>query len=97
MTWRFGKYPIRKVSNDRHGRKGTIARFLVRVGTTEDILMKRPNTWPEPPGKFSSDRVLGPESDFAHDNNNNNINNKIDDDSSKKNKRQQPKKPKKND
>ncbi|OEU23044.1 hypothetical protein FRACYDRAFT_233210 [Fragilariopsis cylindrus CCMP1102] len=93
MTWRFGKYPIRKVSNDRHGRKGTIARFLIRVGTTEDILMKRPNTWPEPPGKFSSDRVLGPESDYADDNNNIN---KIEDDSFRKNKRRQPNKPKKN-
>jgi hypothetical protein len=93
MTWRFGKYPIRKVSNDRHGCKGTRARFLLRVGTTEDILMERPNTWPEPPGKFSSDRILGPESDYADNNNNKN-----DDDSSKKNKRrQQLKKTKKKD
>ena len=65
MTWRLSKRPIRKLSNDRHGRKGTIARYLLRVATTEDVLIERPNYWPEPPGGFASDRVLGPKSDYA--------------------------------
>jgi len=65
MTWRLGKRPIRKISNDRHGRKGTTARYLLRVATTDDVLIERPNSWPEPPGGFCSDRVLGPGSDFA--------------------------------
>jgi hypothetical protein len=69
MTWRFGKRPIRKLSNDRHGRKGTTARYLLRVATTEDVLMDRPNSWPEPPGGFAPDRVLGPKSDYASANN----------------------------
>jgi len=66
MTWKFGKKPIRKLSNDRRGRKGTTARYLLRMATTEDVLVERPNHWPEPPGGFSSDRVLGPKSDFAN-------------------------------
>ena len=65
MTWRFGKRPIRKASNDRHGRRGTTARYILRVATTEDVLIERPNSWPEPPGGFASDRVLGPKSDYA--------------------------------
>ena len=69
MTWRLGKRPIRKVSNDRHGRKGTIARYLLRVATTEDVLIERPNSWPEPPGGFASNRVLGPKSDYTAANN----------------------------
>lgn len=68
MTWRLGKRPIRKVSNDRHGRKGTTARYLLRVATTEDVLIERPSSWPEPPGGFAPDRVLGPKSDFANAN-----------------------------
>eukprot|EP00531_Pseudo-nitzschia_arenysensis_P006545 CAMPEP_0116127880 /NCGR_PEP_ID=MMETSP0329-20121206/7067_1 /TAXON_ID=697910 /ORGANISM="Pseudo-nitzschia arenysensis, Strain B593" /LENGTH=816 /DNA_ID=CAMNT_0003621991 /DNA_START=22 /DNA_END=2472 /DNA_ORIENTATION=- len=65
MTWRLGKRPIRKIANDRHGRKGTTARYLLRVATTEDVLIERPSSWPEPPGGFAPDRVLGPKSDFA--------------------------------
>ena len=68
MTWRFGKRPIRKASNDRHGRRGTTARYILRVATTEDVLIERPNSWPEPPGGFASDRVLGPKSDYANAN-----------------------------
>jgi Nuclear cap-binding protein subunit 3/RNA binding domain len=64
MTWRLGKQAIRKVSNDRYGRKGTTARILVRMATTEDILVDRPNTWPAPPGGFSTTKVLGPDSDY---------------------------------
>ena len=65
MTWRFAKRPIRKVSNDRFGKKGTTARYLLRLATTEDVLIDRPNSWPEPPGGFHADRVLGPKSDYA--------------------------------
>jgi len=65
MTWRFGKRPIRKVANDRYGRRGTTARILMRVATSEDTLVERPNSWPAPPGGFSSTSVLGPESDYA--------------------------------
>lgn len=68
MTWRFGKRPIRKICNDRRGRKGTTARYLLRMAMTEDVLVERPNSWPEPPGGFSSDRVLGPKSDFGNTN-----------------------------
>eukprot|EP00536_Pseudo-nitzschia_multiseries_P017434 jgi/Psemu1/224987/e_gw1.1550.14.1 len=71
MTWKFGKKPIRKLSNDRRGRKGTTARYLLRMATTEDVLVERPNHWPEPPGGFSSDRVLGPK---KNDNQNQNTN-----------------------
>ena len=65
MTWRFGKQAIRKVSNDRYGRRGTTARVLMRVATSEDILQERPNSWPAPPGGFSNTKVLGPDSDYA--------------------------------
>jgi hypothetical protein len=66
MTWKLGKKAIRKVANDRHGRKGTMARVLMRLATSEDILIERPNKWPAPfPGAFSSTKVLGPASDFA--------------------------------
>jgi hypothetical protein len=68
MSWRFGKRPIRKASNDRHGRRGTTARYLLRVATTEDVLIERPSSWPEPPGGFANDRVLGAESDYANAN-----------------------------
>merc|ERR1712196_186119 len=64
MTWQFCKKPIRKVANDRHGRRGTTARVLMRVALSTDTLEERPNTWPAPPGGFSSTKVLGPESDF---------------------------------
>ena len=66
MNWRFGKKSIRKFSSDRRGRKGTTARYLLRMATSEDVLVERPNFWPKPPGGFSSDRVLGPKSDFAN-------------------------------
>jgi len=65
MTWRFSKRPIRKTSNDRFGRKGTTARYLLRLATTDDVLIDRPSSWPEPPGGFHADRVLGPNSDYA--------------------------------
>jgi hypothetical protein len=64
MTWRFCKTPLRKVANDRYGKKGTTARVLMRVALSTDILDERPNSWPAPPGGFSSTRVLGPDSDF---------------------------------
>ena len=53
-----------QVSNDRYGRKNTIARFLLRIALSSDMLEERPNSWPRPPGGFSSTRVLGPQSDL---------------------------------
>jgi hypothetical protein len=43
----------------------TTARVLMRSALSTDILDERPNTWPAPPGGFSSTHVLGPDSDFA--------------------------------
>lgn len=63
MGWRLGKSMVQKVANDRHGRKGTRARVLLRVATTKDILEERPSSWKTPPGEFSTEKVLGPESD----------------------------------
>ena len=37
----------------------------MRPALSTDILDERPNTWPAPPGGFSSTRVLGPDSDLA--------------------------------
>lgn len=65
MTWRLGKQAIRKVANDRHGRRGTTARILMRAATSKDTLEERPNSWPAPPGGFSSTDILGPDSDHA--------------------------------
>lgn len=55
----------RQVANDRFGRMNTTARVLMRPALSTDILDERPNTWPAPPGGFSSTRVLGPDSDLA--------------------------------
>jgi hypothetical protein len=60
MNWRFGKSLLRKVSNDRFGRKGTTARLLMRTATSMDILLERPQSWPKPPPGFTTKRVLGP-------------------------------------
>mmetsp|Transcript_15906 Transcript_15906/g.20926 ORF Transcript_15906/g.20926 Transcript_15906/m.20926 type:complete len:155 (+) Transcript_15906:2-466(+) len=64
MGWKFCKQPIRKVHNDRYGRRGTTARILLRVATNADILTDRPTSWPKPPPGFTTKRVLGPGSDF---------------------------------
>ncbi len=53
-----------QVANDKYGRKGTTARVLMRCALSTDILQERPNTWPAPPGGFSSTKVLGPNSDY---------------------------------
>ena len=63
--WHLGKTLLRKVSNDRYGRRGTTARLLMRVATSQDILHERPTSWPKPPPGFSTKRVLGPGSDFG--------------------------------
>lgn len=63
MGWRLGKTMLRKISNDRHGRRGTTARILMRKVTSLDILKERPTSWPKPPPGFSTKRVLGPGSD----------------------------------
>lgn len=36
----------------------------MRIALSTDLLDERPNTWPAPPGGFSSTKVLGPDSDF---------------------------------
>ena len=62
--WRLGHQLVRKVANDRYGRRGTTARLLLRSATSQDVLEQRPSTWPKPPPGFSTKRVLGPGSDF---------------------------------
>ena len=52
------------MANDRHGRRGTIARVLMRLSLSSDILEERNSSWPEPPGGFSPKHVLGPDSDY---------------------------------
>ena len=64
MGWRLGKRMLRKVKTDRFGQRGTTARLLMRVATSEDMLEERPSSWPKPPPGFSTKRVLGPGSDF---------------------------------
>eukprot|EP00566_Odontella_aurita_P036601 CAMPEP_0113600338 /NCGR_PEP_ID=MMETSP0015_2-20120614/42653_1 /TAXON_ID=2838 /ORGANISM="Odontella" /LENGTH=745 /DNA_ID=CAMNT_0000508587 /DNA_START=424 /DNA_END=2661 /DNA_ORIENTATION=+ /assembly_acc=CAM_ASM_000160 len=64
MGWRLAHNPVRKVANDRFGRRGTRARALMRVATSEDVLVERPTEWPRPPPGFTTKRVLGPGSDF---------------------------------
>jgi len=64
MGWRLCNMAVRKIANDRHGRRGTTARLLVRVATSLDTLKERPSKWPKPPPGFSTKRVLGPGSDF---------------------------------
>jgi len=64
MGWRFGLHPVRKVSNDKFGRRGTKARFLLRVATSDDMLVERPTERPRPPPGFTTKRVLGPGSDY---------------------------------
>ena len=36
----------------------------MRPATTLDILVERPNSWPEPPPGFSTKRILGPGDDY---------------------------------
>lgn len=54
-----------QVSNDRHGRRGTRARVLMRLATTADVLEDRPTEWPKPPPGFTTKRVLMPWHDFS--------------------------------
>ena len=65
MGWRFGNKMLRKISNDRYGRRGTTARLLFRLATSIDVLHDRPSTWPKPPPGFTTKRVLGPGSDYS--------------------------------
>ncbi len=65
MGWRFCKWTVRKVSNDRYGRRGTRARVLMRLATTLDVLDDRPTEWPKPPPGFTTKRVLMPWHDFT--------------------------------
>lgn len=65
MGWRFCKWTVRKVSNDRYGRRGTRARVLMRLATSLDVLDDRPTEWPKPPPGFTTKRVLMPWHDFS--------------------------------
>jgi len=64
LGWTFCVSPIYKLVNDRFGRRGTRARALMRVANTADVLDKRPEEKPQPPPGFTTQRVLGPGSDF---------------------------------
>ena len=68
MGWRLCTFPIRKVVNDRFGRRGTRSRVLMRVASSFDVLVERPTEWPRPPPGFSTKRILGPGDDFKTDN-----------------------------
>lgn len=65
MGWRFCKWTVRKVSNDRYGKRGTRARVLMRLATSIDVLDDRPTEWPKPPRGFTTKRVLMPWHDFS--------------------------------
>lgn len=64
MGWRMCNYPIRKIHNDRYGRRGTRSRCIVRVATSIDVLDERPTQWPKPPPGYTTKAVLGPGNDF---------------------------------
>lgn len=64
MGWRLCSHPIRKVINDRYGKRGTRSRVIMRIATSFDVLVERPTEWPRPPPGFTTRRVLGPGSDF---------------------------------
>jgi len=64
MGWCLGSHPVRKIANDRFGRRGTKARFLLRVAASTDVLMHKPESTPAPPPGFSTTRVLGPGIDY---------------------------------
>eukprot|EP00956_Cyclotella_meneghiniana_P044326 scaffold312721_cov76-Cyclotella_meneghiniana.AAC.4 len=65
MGWRFCKWTVRKVSNDRYGCRGTRARLLMRLATSNDVLDDRPTEWPKPPPGFTTKRKLMPWYDFS--------------------------------
>ena len=65
MGWRLGKTMLRKISDDRFGRKGTTSRVLLRLATSQDVLRDKPSSKKtKPPPGFTKTRVLGPGSDF---------------------------------
>ena len=65
MGWRFGKTLLRKVADDRYGRRGTTARVLLRLATSHDVLREKPATKSKIPPGFNKNRVLGPGSEFS--------------------------------
>ena len=67
MGWRFGKTLLRKVADDRHGRRGTTARVLLRLATSQDVLREKPSSKNKFPPGFSKNRVLGPGSELSRD------------------------------
>mmetsp|Transcript_7249 Transcript_7249/g.8265 ORF Transcript_7249/g.8265 Transcript_7249/m.8265 type:complete len:658 (-) Transcript_7249:192-2165(-) len=64
MGWYLGSHHIRKIANDRFGRRGTKARFLLRVAVSTDILINKPESTPVFPPGFSANRILGPLSEY---------------------------------
>jgi hypothetical protein len=54
-----------QVSNDRYGCRGTRARLLMRLATSNDVLDERPTEWPKPPPGFTTKRKLMPWYDFS--------------------------------
>jgi hypothetical protein len=54
-----------QVSNDRWGVRGTRARLLMRIATSNDVLDDRPTEWPKPPPGFTTKRRLMPWYDFS--------------------------------
>ena len=54
-----------QVSNDRYGCRGTRARLLMRLATSNDVLDDRPTEWPKPPPGFTTKRRLMPWYDFS--------------------------------
>lgn len=63
MGWTLCCQPLRKIANDRFGRKGTTARILLRVAASTDILLQKPTATPPCPPGFSTKRILGPGSE----------------------------------
>ena len=58
LGWRFCKKPVRKIADDRYGRKGSTARFLVRFATSDDVLNDRDDVeGPAIPRDWSCDVV----------------------------------------
>ena len=64
IGWRFCKAPMRKTIQDRFGRVGTRARFLIRLASNLDVLEEKPLQRPKAPPGFTTQRILGPGSDF---------------------------------
>lgn len=63
MGWRVCNVPVRKLSNNQYGRRGTCSRMLLRVASSLDLLEKRPISKLVTPPGFTTKRVSRPGSD----------------------------------